>query len=190
MCPTEPFLISREKDMYVVLWSIHEQISSSVKMAHNVDIHYVDGWSSQAKFIEEARSPFIRKNKIILNPDEVNLIMELSHNCNIEYTHIESPGVFIWDVETQLNHHSIVGCKTAHVPTVKVKMAHKADIHYFDWISNDVHLILTGSANNTIHMYFQGSWIPVVDFQWNVEDLWTIVSVSNDAAKLGGEGTL
>ncbi|KAK8698509.1 hypothetical protein V6N13_114621 [Hibiscus sabdariffa] len=38
-------------------------------------------------------------------------------------------------------------------PAVKVEKAHDADIHCVDWNPHDDNLILTGSADNTVHMF-------------------------------------
>ncbi|KAK0598850.1 hypothetical protein LWI29_038570 [Acer saccharum] len=221
-----------------------------------------------SQFNEEARSPFVKKNKTIIHPGEVNRIRELPQNSKIVATHTDSPDVLIWDVEAQPNRHPVLGAtesrpdliltghkdnaefalamsptepfvlsggkdksvilwsiqdyistlaveqgsakspgssgantkhaespsigprgiyqghgntvedvqfcpssaqefcsvgddsclilwdaRTGSTPAVKVEKAHTADIHCVDWNPHDVNLILTGSADNTIHMF-------------------------------------
>ncbi|KAK3220239.1 hypothetical protein Dsin_014209 [Dipteronia sinensis] len=221
-----------------------------------------------SQFNEEARSPFVKKNKTIIHPGEVNRIRELPQNSKIVATHTDSPDVLIWDVEAQPNRHPVLGAtesrpdliltghkdnaefalamsqtepfvlsggkdksvilwsiqdyistlaveqgsakspgssgantkhaespsigprgiyqghgntvedvqfcpssaqefcsvgddsclilwdaRTGSAPAVKVEKAHTADIHCVDWNPHDVNLILTGSADNTIHMF-------------------------------------
>ncbi|XWS16226.1 hypothetical protein CRYUN_Cryun34aG0067000 [Craigia yunnanensis] len=38
-------------------------------------------------------------------------------------------------------------------PAVKVEKAHNADLHCVDWNPHDTNIILTGSADNTVHMF-------------------------------------
>ncbi|KAG8375140.1 hypothetical protein BUALT_Bualt10G0069400 [Buddleja alternifolia] len=122
------------------------------------------------------------KNKIILHPIMVNLIMELPHNCNIETTHIDSSGVFIWDVEAQVNHQSVVGVKASkHDLTLT---GHK-DNAEFAQSSAKAFVFKSGTEDNILNI----SDVEKIG-EWNTEDLKTIVSMSDDATKLGGEGTL
>ncbi|MBA0663050.1 hypothetical protein Goklo_007098 [Gossypium klotzschianum] len=43
--------------------------------------------------------------------------------------------------------------RSGSTPAIKVEKAHNADIHCVDWNRHDINLILTGSADNTIHMF-------------------------------------
>ncbi|KAL9660156.1 hypothetical protein QQ045_024967 [Rhodiola kirilowii] len=62
-----------------------------------------------AQFDEDAQSPFVRKQKTIIHPGEVNRIRELPLNNKIVATHTDSPKVLLWDLETQPNRHAVFG---------------------------------------------------------------------------------
>ncbi|CAM8887201.1 unnamed protein product [Rhodiola kirilowii] len=62
-----------------------------------------------AQFDEDAQSPFVRKQKTIIHPGEVNRIRELPLNNKIVATHTDSPNVLLWDLETQPNRHAVFG---------------------------------------------------------------------------------
>ncbi|XLS89652.1 hypothetical protein HN51_065660 [Arachis hypogaea] len=44
----------------------------------------------------------------------MNRITELSQNFEIVATHTDNPDVLIWDVESQPNHHAILGVMNSH----------------------------------------------------------------------------
>ncbi|GJR34544.1 retrovirus-related pol polyprotein from transposon TNT 1-94 [Tanacetum coccineum] len=111
-----------------------------------------------SQFNEEARSPYVKKFKTIIHPGEVNRIRELPQNNNIVATHTDNPDfcpssgqefcsvgddscLILWDA------------RTGSSPVVKVEKAHDADLHCVVWNPIDQNLILTGSADNTIHLF-------------------------------------
>ncbi|KAK6153596.1 hypothetical protein DH2020_013235 [Rehmannia glutinosa] len=132
MSPTEPFVLSGGKDKSVVLWSIHDHISSlaadqgaqkspgSKGVAANGK---PEGTTVQARGIFQGHEDTVED--VQFNPSSVG-----DDSCLI-----------LWDA------------RTGSSPVVKVEKAHNADLHCVDWNPNDVNLILTGSADNTVRMY-------------------------------------
>ncbi|GKA32607.1 WD40 repeat-containing protein MSI4-like protein [Tanacetum coccineum] len=81
-----------------------------------------------SQFSEEARSPYVKKFKTIIHPEEF---------CSVG----DDSCLILWDARTG---SSLV---------VKVEKAHDADLHCVDWNPIDEDLILTGSADNTIRLF-------------------------------------
>ncbi|KAL0415104.1 UNVERIFIED_CONTAM: WD-40 repeat-containing protein MSI4 [Sesamum latifolium] len=103
---------------------------------------------------------------------QVNRIRELPQNNFIVATHTDSPDILTGhqdNAEFALSMCSVEPFVLSGVPRSSVVLvmtlalycgmqelvekAHSADIHCVDWNPNDLNLILTGSADNTVHMY-------------------------------------
>ncbi|KAG8380093.1 hypothetical protein BUALT_Bualt07G0157800 [Buddleja alternifolia] len=154
MCPMEPFVLSGGKDRYVVLWSIHDHISSlaaNQEPSKNSTVGARGIFKGHKNTVEDVQ----------FNPASPQEFCSVGDDCCL----------ILWD------------SRSGHVPAVKVKKAHNADIHCVDWNPNNVNLILTGSADNTICVYdrrkltskkvgspvhiLEGHTAPVLCAQWS-----------------------
>ncbi|PIN02574.1 Nucleosome remodeling factor, subunit CAF1/NURF55/MSI1 [Handroanthus impetiginosus] len=138
MSPTEPFVLSGGKDKSVVLWSIHDHISSLAadgaqkpagSKGGSVNGKPADGPTVQARGIFQGHDDTVED--VQFNPSSTNEF------CSVG----DDSCLILWDA------------RTGSSPVVKVEKAHNADLHCVDWNPNDVNLILTGSADTTVRMY-------------------------------------
>ncbi|KAJ1411173.1 WD40/YVTN repeat-like-containing domain superfamily [Sesbania bispinosa] len=160
MCPTEPFVLSGGKDKCVVLWSIHDHITTSAAEGGSI----VKQGSNKAGGNHE-------------KPIEA-LLLDLGASMRVMETRAQefcSVGddscLILWDA------------RVGSTPAVKVEKAHYGDLHSVDWSPHDINFILTGSADNTVHMFdrrklngggvgspvykFEGHDAAVLCVQWN-----------------------
>ncbi|KAK4257785.1 hypothetical protein QN277_007326 [Acacia crassicarpa] len=140
MCPTEPYVLSGGKDKSVVLWSIQDHISSAA----------TDPKSSESKQNSKsgegndktADGPSIGPRGIFHGHEDT---VEDVTFCPFSAQEFCSVGddscLILWDA------------RVGSSPVVKVEKAHNADLHCVDWNPNDVNLILTGSADNSVRMF-------------------------------------
>ncbi|KAF4398156.1 hypothetical protein G4B88_019877 [Cannabis sativa] len=124
MCPTEPFVLSGGKDKSVVLWSIHDHISTlgssdlaATKSPSSGGTNSKHGSKSGGSNSKPTDSPSIGPRGVYLGHDDT-----------------------VEDVQF---------CPSSTL----VEKAHDADLHCVDWNRHDVNLILTGSADNSIRMF-------------------------------------
>ncbi|KAK4481988.1 hypothetical protein RD792_012904 [Penstemon davidsonii] len=138
MCPTEPFVLSGGKDKSVVLWSIHDHISSLASdqaekspgsKAGTINGKTADGSTVQARGIFQGHEDTVED--VQFNPSSAQEF------CSVG----DDSCLILWDA------------RTGSSPVVRVEKAHNADLHCVDWNPTDVNLILTGSADNTVRMY-------------------------------------
>ncbi|KAL9169712.1 hypothetical protein ABFS82_04G096600 [Erythranthe guttata] len=134
MSPTEPFVLSGGKDKSVVLWSIHDHISSLATDSGTQKSPGSNGKSGNGSTVQ-ARGIFQGHEDTVedvqFNPSSAQEF------CSVG----DDSCLILWDA------------RTGSSPAVKVEKAHDADLHCVDWNPNDVNLILTGSADNTVRMY-------------------------------------
>ncbi|KAK2987545.1 hypothetical protein RJ640_021599, partial [Escallonia rubra] len=212
MCPTEPFVLSGGKDKTVVLWSIHDHVSTLTTDASK-------GTGSAGSVIKPSDNSSIGPRGIFQGHDDTVEDVQFSPTSAQEFCSVgDDSCLILWDARTGSN------------PVVKVERAHNADVHCVDWNPHDENLILTGSADHSVCMFDRrkltsgGMGLPihkfedhnadvgkkkehgtrsldsstglffkhaghrdkVVDFHWNASDPWTVVSVSDDSSSGGG----
>ncbi|KAH7547176.1 hypothetical protein FEM48_Zijuj01G0281600 [Ziziphus jujuba var. spinosa] len=148
MCPTEPFVLSGGKDKTVVLWSIHDHVSTlasepgsmkppgssgpNIKHASRV------GGSNQ----KPADSPSIQARGVYHGHSDTVEDVQFCPSSAQEFCSVgDDSCLMLWD------------SRTGSDPVVKVEKAHDADLHCVDWNHHDVNFILTGSADNTVRMF-------------------------------------
>ncbi|EPS70167.1 nucleosome/chromatin assembly factor group, partial [Genlisea aurea] len=139
MCPTEPFVLSGGKDKTVVLWSIHDHITS---MAADQKTQKTPGYKSVVFNGKSADGSKVQSRGIYRGHEATVEDVQFNPSSSQEFCSVgDDSCLILWDARTGTS------------PVVKVVKAHNADIHCVDWNPNDVNLILTGSADNTICMY-------------------------------------
>ncbi|XP_065866690.1 WD-40 repeat-containing protein MSI4-like [Euphorbia lathyris] len=144
MCPTEPFVLSGGKDKAVVLWSIQDHISTLAAGA--ISSNTPGPGCSNVKHASHAGgandSPRIGPRAIFRGHKDTVEDVQFCPSSTFEFCSVGDDSCLIfWDA------------RTGPRPVVKVEKAHYADLHCVDWNPHDANLILTGSADNTIHMF-------------------------------------
>lgn len=140
MCPTEPYVLSGGKDKSVVLWSIQDHISSAATDPKSTESKQN---SKSGEGNDKATDgPSVGPRGIFHGHEDT---VEDVTFCPFSAQEFCSVGddscLILWDAR--------VGTS----PVVKVEKAHNADLHCVDWNPNDVNLILTGSADNSVRMF-------------------------------------
>ncbi|KAL4369700.1 hypothetical protein GQ457_05G035180 [Hibiscus cannabinus] len=148
MCPTEPFVLSGGKDKLVVLWSIHDHISTLAKeqgpakspgSSSTGTKHASKGGGSNENRVN---GPSIEARGSYQGHEDTVEDVQFCPSSAQEFCSVgDDSCLILWDA------------RAGSTPTIKVEKAHKADIHCVDWNRHDTNLILTGSADNTIHMF-------------------------------------
>ncbi|KAG6388541.1 hypothetical protein SASPL_149969 [Salvia splendens] len=139
MCPTEPFVLSGGKDKSVVLWSIHDHISS---LAADQSAHKSTGSKGNLSNGKAGDGTAVEARGIFQGHGDTVEDVQFNPSSAQEFCSVgDDSCLILWDA------------RTGSSPVVKVEKAHNADLHCVDWNPNDVNLILTGSADNTVHMY-------------------------------------
>ncbi|CAA3017454.1 WD-40 repeat-containing MSI4-like [Olea europaea subsp. europaea] len=139
MCPTEPFVLSGGKDQSVVLWSIHDHISS---LSADQGAAKSPGSKGGAVNGKPSESPTIQARGIFQGHTDTVEDVQFCPSSPQEFCSVgDDSCLVLWDA------------RTGSAPVVKVEKAHNADLHCVDWNPIDVNLILTGSADNTVRMF-------------------------------------
>ncbi|KAI5665461.1 hypothetical protein M9H77_15314 [Catharanthus roseus] len=145
MCPTEPFVLSGGKDKSVVLWSIHDHISS---LASNQATKSPGSGTSNTKSpkVDEVdhktNSPTVHARGVFQGHDDTVEDVQFCPSSAQEFCSVgDDSCLILWDA------------RTGSTPVIKVEKAHSADLHCVDWNPHDVNLILTGSADNSVRMF-------------------------------------
>ncbi|KAG4143569.1 hypothetical protein ERO13_D06G198900v2 [Gossypium hirsutum] len=148
MCPTEPFVLSGGKDKLVVLWSIHDHISTLAKeqgptkspgSTSTSTKHASKGGGGNDNHVE---GPSVEARGIYQGHDDTVEDVQFCPSSAQEFCSVgDDSCLILWDA------------RAGSTPAIKVEKAHNADIHCVDWNRHDINLILTGSADNTIHMF-------------------------------------
>ncbi|KAK3018688.1 hypothetical protein RJ639_003119, partial [Escallonia herrerae] len=139
MCPTEPFVLSGGKDKSVVLWSIHDHISTlATDQGATKSSGHGGAKSTKAGGSDDkaTHSPTIQARGIFQGHEDT---VEDVQFCPSSVG--DDSCLILWDA------------RTGTAPVVKVEKAHNADLHCVDWNPLDVNFILTGSADNTVRMF-------------------------------------
>ncbi|KAI3737703.1 hypothetical protein L2E82_27713 [Cichorium intybus] len=125
MCRTAPHVLSGGKDKSVVMWSIHDHISTLATRT---------GGSNE--------SPVIQARGVFQGHDDTVEDVQFCPSSEQEFCSVgDDSCLILWDA------------RTGSSPIVKVEKAHNADLHCVDWNPIDENLILTGSADNTIRLF-------------------------------------
>ncbi|XWS12068.1 hypothetical protein CRYUN_Cryun37aG0058800 [Craigia yunnanensis] len=148
MCPTEPFVLSGGKDKSVVLWSIHDHISTlateqgptkSPGSTGTSSKHASKGGGSNDKPVG---GPSIGPRGIYQGHEDTVEDVQFCPSSAQEFCSVgDDSCLILWDA------------RAGSTPAVKVEKAHNADIHCVDWNPHDINLVLTGSADNTVLMF-------------------------------------
>lgn len=164
MCPTEPFVLSGGKDKCVVLWSVQDHIGILAEEA-----------GSKIKQGSKATgSPSIGPRGIYQGHADTVEDVQFCPSSGQEFCSVgDDSCLILWDA------------RVGSAPVVKVDKAHNGDLHCVDWSPHDVNFILTGSADNTVHMFdrrnlksggvgspvykFEGHDAAVLCVQWSPE---------------------
>ncbi|CAI9114323.1 OLC1v1015026C1 [Oldenlandia corymbosa var. corymbosa] len=145
MCPTEPFVLSGGKDKSVVLWSIHDHISSlAVNQAATKSPGSGAANTLQAGGVEDKQigGPRVKARGIFQGHEDTVEDVQFCPSSAQEFCSVgDDSCLILWDA------------RTGSSPVVKVEKAHNTDLHCVDWNPHDVNYILTGSADNSVRMF-------------------------------------
>ncbi|MQL80227.1 hypothetical protein Taro_012687 [Colocasia esculenta] len=144
MCPLEPFVLSGGKDKSVVLWSIHDHVSSSAEASSKSPGS--SGSSavkpSKAGGEKSSDSPAIGPRGVYHgHGDTVEDVQFCPSNAQEFCSVGDDSCLILWDARAGTG------------PAIKVEKAHDADLHCVDWNPHDSNFILTGSADNSVRMF-------------------------------------
>jgi histone-binding protein RBBP4 len=151
MFSTEPYVLSGGKDKTVVLWSIHDHISTlSVEESKTI-----------GSIVKHGDNPSIGPRGIFRGHDDTVEDVQFSPSSAQEFCSVgDDKCLILWDARVGLE------------PVIKVKKAHDGDVHCVDWNSLDENLILTGSADHSVNMFDRrnltasgGTGLPVHKFE-------------------------
>ncbi|XP_070027407.1 WD-40 repeat-containing protein MSI4-like [Nicotiana tabacum] len=138
MCPSEPFVLSGGKDKSVVLWSIHDHVST---LAADQGATKSPG-SGASNSKPSAEGPTVQARGVFQGHDDTVEDVQFCPSSAQEFCSVgDDSCLILWDA------------RTGSSPAVKVEKAHNADLHCVDWNPHDVNYILTGSADNTVRMF-------------------------------------
>ncbi|XP_015070445.1 WD-40 repeat-containing protein MSI4 [Solanum pennellii] len=139
MCPSEPFVLSGGKDKSVVLWSIHDHVST---LAAADQGETKSPGSGAGNSNPSAEGPTVQARGIFQGHDDTVEDVQFCPSSAQEFCSVgDDSCLIIWDA------------RAGSSPAVKVEKAHNADLHCVDWNPHDVNYILTGSADNTVRMF-------------------------------------
>ncbi|KAG6780424.1 hypothetical protein POTOM_013281 [Populus tomentosa] len=148
MCPTEPFVLSGGKDKLVVLWSIQDHISTLAAEPGLSKSPGSGGFPNKSASKagggndKRTKSPSIGPRDVYQGHTDTVEDVQFCPSSAQEFCSVgDDSCLVLWDARA--------GC----TPVVKVEKAHNADLHCVDWNPHDVNLILTGSADNSVHMF-------------------------------------
>uniref|UniRef100_A0A2P2KLG2 Uncharacterized protein MANES_16G101900 n=1 Tax=Rhizophora mucronata TaxID=61149 RepID=A0A2P2KLG2_RHIMU len=145
MCPTEPFVLSGGKDKSVVLWSIQDHITSTA-----ADKAVAKSPGSSGSIIKKtgdgndkaADNPSIGPRGVYQGHEDTVEDVTFCPSSVQEFCSVgDDSCLILWDAR--------VGFR----PVIKVEKAHNADLHCVDWNPHDDNFILTGSADNSVHLF-------------------------------------
>ncbi|PWA45485.1 hypothetical protein CTI12_AA517700 [Artemisia annua] len=127
MCPSEPLVLSGGKDKSVVLWSIHDHISTL---------------ATQPGITKSGGSDDNQLRALLFKQDVYSMGMRiLLKTFNSVPLADKSSAVLVMILVLS---YGMQG---------QVEKAHNADLHCVDWNPIDENLIVTGSADNTIRLF-------------------------------------
>ncbi|KAF5726062.1 putative WD-repeat protein [Tripterygium wilfordii] len=143
MSPAEPYVLSGGKDKLVVLWSIQDHITTSA-----TDPSAAKSPGSGGSIIKQdgndkaADAPTVGPRGVYNGHEDTVEDVAFCPSSAQEFCSVgDDSCLILWDA------------RTGSGPVVKVEKAHDADLHCVDWNPHDDNLILTGSADNSVHMF-------------------------------------
>ncbi|GAB2293386.1 WD-40 repeat-containing protein msi4 [Dionaea muscipula] len=148
MCSSEPLVLSGGKDKTVVLWSIHDHISTLATESGSTKSPGSSGTNikSASKLGEgndgPHESPSVGPRGIFLGHEDTVEDVQFCPSSAQEFCSVgDDSCLMLWDA------------RVGTAPALKVERAHDADLHCVDWNPHDENLVLTGSADNSVHMF-------------------------------------
>ncbi|PWA49750.1 nucleosome/chromatin assembly factor group C5 [Artemisia annua] len=133
MCPTEPFVLSGGKDKYVVLWSIHDHIST---------LAGGESTNPAGSIVKTADSASLGPRGIFKGHTDTVEDVQFCPTSTQEFCSVgDDSCLILWDARVGTD------------PITKVEKAHNADVHCVDWNPHDENYILTGSADQSVCMF-------------------------------------
>uniref|UniRef100_A0A7C8YU14 Uncharacterized protein n=1 Tax=Opuntia streptacantha TaxID=393608 RepID=A0A7C8YU14_OPUST len=147
MCSSEPLVLSGGKDKSVVLWSIHDHISTLATEANSAKSPATGGSIKSASKAGEgndgnAKSPSVGPRGTFKGHEDTVEDVQFCPTSAQQFCSVgDDSCLILWDARAGL------------VPMSKVEKAHDADLHCVDWNPFDENFILTGSADNSVHMF-------------------------------------
>ncbi|KAJ8440595.1 hypothetical protein Cgig2_028724 [Carnegiea gigantea] len=196
MCSSEPLVLSGAsydagKDKSVVLWSIHDHISTLAAEANSTKSPAA---GSNIKSVSKAgegndgnaKSPSVGPRGIFKGHEDTVEDVQFCPTSAQQFCSVgDDSCLILWDARAGL------------APVTKVEKAHDADLHCVDWNPFDENFILTGSADNSVHMFdrrfltssgvgspvhkFQGHEAPVLCVQWSPHNRSIFGSAAEDS---------
>ncbi|KAL0726694.1 hypothetical protein Bca4012_022787 [Brassica carinata] len=161
MFPTEPFVLSGGKDKSVVLWSIQDHITTAGTDS-----------KSPGEVSNKTGGRSVGPRGVYHGHEDTVEDVAFCPSSSQEFCSVgDDSCLILWDARTVTS------------PAMKVEKAHDADLHCVDWNPHDNNLILTGSADNTVHLFdrrnltskgvgspiykFKGHEASVLSVQWS-----------------------
>ncbi|KAJ9568474.1 hypothetical protein OSB04_004440 [Centaurea solstitialis] len=142
MCQSEPFVLSGGKDKSVVLWSIHDHISTLATDSGATKSPGSNGGKSPKADDKPTESPKIQARGIFQGHEDTVEDVQFCPSSAQEFCSVgDDSCLILWDA------------RTGSSPVVKIEKAHNADLHCVDWNPIDENFILTGSADNTVRLF-------------------------------------
>ncbi|WOL20403.1 hypothetical protein Cni_G29208 [Canna indica] len=145
LCPTEPFVLSGGKDKSVVLWSIHDHVSSLAESdSKSPATSFLNSSGKQSsKASNNSENPTVGPRGVYQGHEDTVEDVQFCPTSVQEFCSVgDDSCLILWDAR--------VGTS----PVVKVvEKAHNADLHCVDWNPHDQNIILTGSADNSVRMF-------------------------------------
>ncbi|XP_052183253.1 WD-40 repeat-containing protein MSI4-like [Diospyros lotus] len=136
MCPMEPLVLSGGKDRSVVLWSIHDHVSTLTTDASTKPA------GSSGSIIKASENPSIGPRGIFQGHSDTVEDVQFCPSSAQEFCSVgDDSCLILWDA------------RVGSSPVVKVEKAHNADLHCVDWSPHDENLIITGSADHSVRMF-------------------------------------
>nr|GEU72260.1 WD-40 repeat-containing protein MSI4-like [Tanacetum cinerariifolium] len=133
MCPTEPYVLSGGKDKYVVLWSIHDHIST---------LAGGESANPAGSIVKTADSASLGPRGIFQGHTDTVEDVQFCPTSTQEFCSVgDDSCLILWDARVGTD------------PITKVEKAHNADVHCVDWNPKDENYILTGSADQSVCMF-------------------------------------
>uniref|UniRef100_A0A7C9DUA2 Histone-binding protein RBBP4-like N-terminal domain-containing protein n=1 Tax=Opuntia streptacantha TaxID=393608 RepID=A0A7C9DUA2_OPUST len=191
MCSSEPLVLSGGKDKSVVLWSIHDHISTLATEPGSTKSPAAGGNTKAISKAGQANggnsdSPSVGPRGIYKGHQDTVEDVQFCPSSAQQFCSVgDDSCLILWDARTGL------------APVAKVEKAHDADLHCVDWNPYDENLILTGSADNSVHMFdrrslstngvgspvhkFQGHDAPVLCVQWSPHNRSIFGSAAEDS---------
>ncbi|XP_071729453.1 WD-40 repeat-containing protein MSI4-like [Rutidosis leptorrhynchoides] len=142
ICPTEPYVLSGGKDKYVVLWSIHDHISTLASAGESTNPQGSSSAGGGGSIVKPADNASLGPRGIFQGHTDTVEDVQFCPTSTQEFCSVgDDSCLILWDARIGTN------------PIMKVEKAHNADVHCVDWNPHDENYILTGSADHSVCMF-------------------------------------